>query len=247
MVGRFSSPILAIVAAALLSACGDSLGSQLQQTEGVGLSAGLAKDQKTGRVPREADVFTAAATPGNSAYKIGPQDVIEISVFKVPDLSRAVQVADNGMVNLPLIGDVTAAGKTAQEVERELVKKYGQKYLQSPQVTVSVREYNSQRVTIEGAVKKPGVYPIRGKASLLQFIATAEGLNDSADSMVLVFRQINGKRSAAKFDMSAIRSGTAADPAILSGDVIVASSSVLKETFNTILKALPLAGVFALL
>src|SRR6185369_9112544 len=128
------------------------------------------------------------------------------------------------------------------EVERELVKKYGQKYLQSPQVTVSVREYNSQRVTIEGAVKKPGVYPIRGKASLLQFIATAEGLNDSADSMVLVFRQINGKRSAAKFDMSAIRSGTAADPAILSGDVIVASSSVLKETFNTILKALPLAG-----
>jgi polysaccharide export outer membrane protein len=172
--------------------------------------------------------------------------VIEILVFKVPELSRAVQVADNGTVNLPLIGDVAAAGRTAQELERDLVKRYGAKYLQSPQVTVSVKEYNSQRVTIEGSVKTPGVYPVRGKGSLLQFIATAGGLDPNADSTVIVFRNTGDKRSAAKFDLSAIRSGSIADPAIQSGDVIVASNSAIKETLNNILKVLPLAS-FAVL
>src|SRR5262245_15774306 len=240
-----ANPVLLMVAAVWLHGCGGSLNSELTKAEtktGYGLST-----EPTVKLPREAEALTAAGTPGNNAYKIGPQDTIEIAVFKVPDLSRTVQVADSGTVNLPLIGDVVAAGKTSQQLERDLVKKYGGKYLQSPQVTVSVKEYNSQRVTIEGAVKKPGVYPIRGKGSLLQFIATAEGLDPNADSTVVVFRTTNGKRSAAKFDLASIRSGDTPDPAIQSGDMIVASSSAIKETFNNILKALPIAGVFAML
>jgi polysaccharide biosynthesis/export protein len=240
-----AKPVLLMAAVVLLHGCGSSLNKELAQADtntGYGLSA-----EPTVKLPREAEALTAAATPGSNAYKIGPQDTIEIAVFKVPDLSRTVQVADSGTVNLPLIGDVVAAGKTSQQLERDLVKKYGGKYLQSPQVTVSVKEYNSQRVTIEGSVKKPGVYPIRGKATLLQFIATAEGLDANADSTVVVFRTTNGKRSAAKFDISSIRSGDAADPPIQSGDLIIASSSAIKETFNNILKALPIAGVFAML
>ena len=189
-----------------------------------------------------AEAFTAVATPGNTAYKIGPQDVLEISVFKVPELSRSVQVADNGGINLPLVGEVPAAGKTAQDVERDLTKKLGAKYLQSPQVTVFVKEYNSQRVTIEGAVKKPGVYPIRGKTSLLQFIATAEGLSDDAQSEVVVFRQGDGKRVAGKFDVEEIRAGRAADPAMQQGDVIVVSSSAMKSAWQNFLKAVPAAA-----
>ena len=126
-------------------------------------------------------------------------------MFKVPELSRSVQVADSGTINLPLVGEVPAAGKTAQELERDLTKKLGAKYLQSPQVTVFVKEYNSQRVTIEGAVKKPGVYPIRGKTSLLQFIATAEGLSDDAQSEVVVFRKATASACAGKFDVEEIR------------------------------------------
>jgi polysaccharide export outer membrane protein len=239
---------LLMVAAVWLSGCGGSLNNELAQTEtktGYGLSA---EPSVAGvKLPREAEALTGAATPGSNAYKIGPQDTIEIAVFKVPELSRTVQVADTGTVNLPLVGDVMAAGKTSQQLERELVKKYGGRYLQSPQVTVSVREYNSQRVTIEGAVKKPGVYPIRGKGTLLQFIATAEGLDPNADSTVVIFRTTNGKRLAAKFDITSIRSGSTPDPLIQSGDMIIASNSALKETFNTILKALPIAGVFAML
>jgi polysaccharide export outer membrane protein len=245
---RVLSAVLLTLAAVWLSGCGGGLSNDLTQAD-TKTASGLSADPSATSVklPREAEALTAAGTPGSNAYKIGPQDTIEITVFKVPELSRTVQVADSGTVNLPLVGDVVAAGKTSQQLERDLVKKYGGKYLQSPQVTVSVREYNSQRVTIEGAVKKPGVYPIRGKATLLQFIATAEGLDPNADSTVVIFRTTNGKKSAAKFDIAAIRSGGTPDPVIQSGDMIIASNSAIKETFNTILKALPIAGVFAML
>jgi polysaccharide export outer membrane protein len=100
---------------------------------------------------------------------------------------------------------------------------------------------------VEGAVKKPGVYPIRAKTSLLQSIAMAEGFDAVADSTVVVFRQHDGRRSAAKFDVGHIRAGRAEDPAVQSGDVVVVSSSMMKETFNTLIKLLPATSAFALL
>lgn len=196
---------------------------------------------------RAADKLTSAATPGNKGYKIGPLDVVEFSVFKVPELKRTVQVSGAGTLNLPLVGEIQAAGRTARQVERDLTKKLGAKYLQSPQVTILIKEYNSQRVTVEGAVKKPGVYPLRGKTSLLQVIATAQGLDSVSDSTVVVFRRINGKRLAARFDVGQIRSGEANDPPIQSGDVVVAPTSAMKGAFDTIMKSLPLTTVFALL
>ena len=196
---------------------------------------------------KAANGFISASAPGNTSYKIGPHDVVEISVFKVPELSKSAQVSDIGTVNLPLLGEVPAASKTAQELERDLTKRLGAKYLQNPQVTVFVREYNSQRITVEGAVKKPGVYPLRGKTSLLQTIAQAEGFGDTADTTVVIFRQSEKGRSAARFDVSEIRSGTAEDPVLQSGDVVVVSTSALKEGLNSVMKILPLASVFALL
>lgn len=195
-----------------------------------------------------ADAFVAVTTPGNTAYKIGPEDVLDVSVFKVPELSRSVQVADGGTVNLPLVGEIQAAGKTARDVELDLTKKLGDKYLQSPQVTVYVKEYNSQRVTVEGAVKKPGVYPIRGKSSLLQMIANAGGFEEIADQgAVIVVRQSAGKRYAGKFDLDAIRKGTVEDPAVQQGDVIIANTSDAKAAFQGFIKLLPVANVLTLL
>ena len=191
--------------------------------------------------------IVATAKPVNDAYKIGVLDELEISVFKVKELSKTLQVASTGTINFPLVGQIEAAGKTAQAIEQDLEKKLGAKYLQNPQVTVYVKEYNSQRVTVQGAVRKPGVYPIIGKTSLLQTVAQAQGLNANSDSTVLILRTTNGKRSAAKFDLAAISAGTSADPSIRSGDVIVAGTSAIKKTFNNILKAVPIAGAFALL
>lgn len=187
------------------------------------------------------------ASPPATAYRIGPQDVLDISVFKVPELTKTVQVADSGTINLPLVGEIAATGRTAQEIERDLTKQLGAKYLQNPQVTVFVKEYNSQRVTIEGAVKKPGVYPIRGKSSLLQIIATAEGLTEVAEYDVAVFREINGKRSAAKFDIEKIRSGDTEDPLLQQGDTVVVGTSALAVGYQNFLKAVPIGSFIALL
>ena len=212
------------------------------------LTAGAAKGTGAKAPPsaaKAAEQLTASATPGSNAYKIGPLDVLEISVFKVPEMSKSVQVADSGTANFPLVGDIQVVGRTAQQVERDLAAKLGAKYLQNPQVTLFVKEYNSQRVTIEGAVKKPGVFPIRGHGSLMQFIAMAEGLDPDAGSEVVIFRQTDGKRVAGRFDIARIRAGEAADPPMQSGDVIVVQSSMMKETFNNFIKVLPLVGAFA--
>jgi polysaccharide export outer membrane protein len=249
---------LSLCCALLLTACGASLSNEFKALDAPKaepskgetpsrLSVATHGGGDTKPLARVADKLTSGATPGSSGYKIGPLDVIEFSVFKVPELTRTVQVSETGTVNLPLVGEVSAAGRTARDVEHELTKTLGAKYLQSPQVSILIKEYNSQRVTVEGAVRRPGVYPIRGKLSLLQVIATAEGLDSASDTTVVIFRQIEGKRLAAKFDVGQIRSGDSADPPIQSGDVIVAPTSAMKGTFDTILKSLPIATVFALL
>ena len=126
---------------------------------------GLASDGSTPRqntvggiTPPHETAKTAAfvTATANSAYKIGPLDILDISVFQVPDLTKSVQVSGTGTINLPLVGEIAVAGRTAQEVERDLTSRLGAKYLQNPQVTVYVKDYNSQRVTITGAVNKPG-------------------------------------------------------------------------------------------
>ena len=225
----------------------DARGSSASTSKPAVTSVAKAGEAQSPKAVKAVEALTAAATPGSEGYKIGPQDVLDVSVFKAPELSKSVQVADTGSINMPLLGEVPAAGKTAQEVERDLAAKLGAKYLQKPQVTVFVKEYNSQRVTVEGAVKKPGVYPVRGRMTLLQLVATAEGFGDTAEQTVVVFRNTNGKRSGARFDVAEIRSGAVPDPVILSGDVIIAPTSAMKEAYGMILKALPLATVFALL
>ena len=189
--------------------------------------------------------LTAVSDPASSAYKIGPLDVLEVSVFNVPDLSKTVQVGGAGTVNLPLVGEIPAAGKTSQEIERDLTKRLGAKYLQKPQVTVFIKEYNSQRVTVEGAVKKPGVYPLQRRTTLLQFIATAEGPTENAESDVLIFRQTAGKRTAARFDLDDIRAGKLDDPNVEPGDVIVVNTSAMKLAYQNIWKYLGPMAVFA--
>jgi polysaccharide export outer membrane protein len=183
---------------------------------------------------------------GASAYQIGPQDVLDVAVFKVPDLSKTVQVSEAGTINYPLIGETAAAGKTAREIEQDLTAKLGAKYLQNPQVTVMVKEFNSQRVTIEGAVKKPGIYPLRGGMTLLQLIASAQGLTDVAEDDAVVLRQENGRQKAARFALSEIRSAGAEDLPLQAGDVVIVNTSMTKEAFNTVVKAMPLARFFFL-
>ena len=120
--------------------------------------------------------YAALSDPASKTYKVGPGDVLEVTVFKTPELSKNVQISEAGTINFPLIGELAVAGMTAREIEKELGQGLGAKYLQNPQISVFVKEYHSQRITIEGAVKKPGVYPIAGGLSLLQAVAQAGGI-----------------------------------------------------------------------
>jgi polysaccharide export outer membrane protein len=178
-------------------------------------------------------------------YRIGANDILDVAVYGVPDLNRTVQVDGRGDVVLPLISIVKAAGRTPRDLEADIAKRLGDKYLRSPQVTVFVKEAYGQRVTVDGAVKLPGVVQAKGEMTLLAAIALAQGFTDVADTgAVLVFRQTQQGRTAARFDANAIRSGAAQDPQIFGGDTIVVDESGAKAAFKAVRDSLPAAGVF---
>jgi polysaccharide export outer membrane protein len=185
---------------------------------------------------------------GTTEYRIGAQDLLDISVFLNQDLRREVRVNTIGQISLPLIGTVQAGGKTVEELEKELMELYGKSYLQNPQITVFIKEFTSQRVTLEGAVKSAGIYAIKGKTSLMQAVAMAGGVNmDMADlEAVLVFRTVNGQRMAAKFNLKEIRAGEAADPQIYGDDIVVVGVSKGKWAYSRLLQSLPLFNAFQL-
>ena len=134
---------------------------------------------------------------------VGPQDVLDITVFQAPDLSKSVQVAEDGAISLPLVGQIPAAGKSASQLERDIEARLNARYLKSAQVTVFVKEYNSQRVTVEGAVRSPGVFPLRGNDTLMQVLAKSGGVNrDIASDNAIVFRNADGARTMIRFDIS---------------------------------------------
>lgn len=199
-----------------------------------------------GKVLPPPDTTTASgAYEGASDYRIGSQDLLEISVFGVADLNHQARVNSNGMINVPLVGGVMAGGKTVPELEKELAQQYAEGYLQNPQVSIFVKEYTSQRVTLEGAVNKPGIYPLTGRTTLLQAVAMAEGLDEFADlEGVVLFRHVNGERMAAAFDLAAVRRGDMPDPQVYGDDIIVVERSGSKSAFREFLRTVPALGLF---
>lgn len=165
-------------------------------------------------------------TVANEQVTISAGDMLDIKVFQADELSGKVRVDSNGQISLPLLGTIKVAGLTPIEVETRLKNQLGSKYLQNPQVTVFMEKFTNQRVTLEGEVKKPGVYPITGSVTLLQAIAMAEGLATLADeSKVVLFRRVGDKTKAYNLNLGSIRNGTLRDPYIRGDDRIVVHRS----------------------
>lgn len=159
-----------------------------------------------------------------------------------------MRVNANGQISLPLIGAVMAGGRTITELEQEIARQLMESYLQNPQVTVFVKEYTSQRVTLEGALNKPGIYPLTGTTTLLQAVALAGGLDPMAQrDGIVIFRQIDGKKMAAVFDMSKITDGTVDDPRVYGEDIIVVARSGSRSSLQELIKSAPLLALFFLL
>lgn len=178
-------------------------------------------------------------------YVVGPLDTLEVSVFQVDDLNRTVQVDSQGRIDLPLVGAISAAGSTTAQIQAVIADRLSEKYLQSPQVSVRVKESISQQVTVEGAVTRPGVFPVSGRTTLLQAIALAQGPKPEAnEKQVAIFRTINNRRAAAVFDLTAIRQGKAEDPEVYGNDVVVVERSGAKSFLNELRGIAPILGVF---
>jgi polysaccharide export outer membrane protein len=185
-----------------------------------------------------------AAKP--QAYRIGPGDVLSLQVFQEPELSNdKIQVDDVGRIQLPLAGDILAAGLTAPELSAVIAERLGRDYIRYPQVVVGIVTTREQTVAVEGEVKMPGVYKISPSDTLLSAIARAQSPTNVARlDEIIVFRTVNGRRMGARFDLREIRLGQAADPQILGGDVIVVGFSSLKGVYRDILQAAPLLNIF---
>ncbi|WP_301101392.1 polysaccharide biosynthesis/export family protein [Propionivibrio sp.] len=173
---------------------------------------------------------TELPEPSDEEYRIGANDLLEISVFQVKELDRAVRVNSHGLITLSLIGPVKAAGLSATELEARIAEKLKESYLQDPQVSVFIKEYTSQRVTVEGQVEKAGIYPITGRTTLLQAVALAGGMKEVGDtSTIRVFRlEKNGNRQMILYDLDQVRSGVIADPALKNNDILVVDKSQAK-------------------
>lgn len=186
-----------------------------------------------------------AEAVGRPEYRLGPSDLLTVTVFQVEDLEREVRINNAGQVLLPLIGVVDAAGKTETELALEIAQRYAADWLQNPQVTVFVQEYASRRVTVGGAVEKPGIYPIDSQLTLIQSLALAEGFSEVADlENVLVFRTVGGQRMYARFDVKMIQNGELDDPVLEGEDIVVVDTSSGKVFLQNLIKLAPFVAVW---
>lgn len=174
---------------------------------------------------------------------VAENDLLLVDVFQVNELDREVRVDSRGRISLALIGAVDAKGKTIPELESEIEKRYATNYLQNPEVSVFMKESAGQRITIDGAVRKPGIYGVTSTTTLLQVIALAGGFQEIADEGKLyVYRDFEGRKLVANYDVKDIREGKNADPRIYGGDVIVSFQSGAKVAARNLRQALGLAS-----
>jgi len=171
------------------------------------------------------DATSKPATPAavDSEYKIGPQDVVRIDVWKEPDITRTIPVRPDGKISLPLLNDVQAAGLSAHELATTISKGL-EKYINNPQVTVTVMEINSRRVYVTGEVARAGAIPLLPNMTVLQALSSSGGFTQFARiKNIYVLRQVDGKQVKLPFNYKEVVAGKKAEDNIMlqPGDVIV--------------------------
>ena len=189
------------------------------------------------------DAFAGAVGP---SYLLRPADEISVTVFREEELSvPELTISAEGRISAPLVGEVQAAGMTAQQLEQHLEQLYDARYLRSPDVAVNILNYGSHIVTVEGAVKNPGLYPFNPGTRLTGGMSLAAGPERVADVRdVAIFRQSGEGTMVAKFDYAQVRAGTMLDPVLYPGDRVVVGTDSLSQTWQDILRALPAFGLF---
>jgi polysaccharide export outer membrane protein len=143
-----------------------------------------------------------AQDPSVSEYKIGPKDLLELTVIGFQELNRQYRVSEEGKIGLPYLGEISVEGLSRLELERRLTQLLQEKYLENPQVTVVIVEHQSRRVFLIGAVTTPGPYELMGRLTLLKLISQAGGLTPEAGDEIIVIRQLpDGQKTSLKISV----------------------------------------------
>jgi polysaccharide export outer membrane protein len=205
-------------------------------------ASALARDEAQANVGGQSTLASARASGEMTTdYRISPQDILQIAVFQIKDLDSAVQVGEDGFIALPLVGKIQVRDKTTYEAEQTIAGKLREKYLQSPQVSVSIKQYG-KRITISGEVKAPRVLPDDGATTLSQAVANAGGLSEIGDPTRIHIAQSKDQRVQDEvYNLSDIQAGKARDPLLRGGDIVVAESSGTRVAFKTVKDLLPFA------
>ena len=201
-----------------------------------------------GSVPYEPTGFVAPDTQGqpvaNASHPIGALDTITVNVFGVSSLSGDYKVDAQGKIDYPLLGSVQAQGRTTEVLRNELAAALSRKYLQSPNVQIAIRERAEQTITVDGSVRNPGQFIVKGPTTLLQAVAMAKGTSEDANpSRIIVFRTIRGEKMAGAFDLQDIRRAKAEDPVIYGNDIIIVDGSRARQVYRELMGSLPLLSI----
>lgn len=217
--------LLVAVLAACLSACGSSRSitpSERVQPIETSTAATEKQAQQEREVGTDANAISLARQMADNDYHIGPDDVLEINVFQIEDLSGEYTVNGKGELNMPLIGKVLVAGLTAEDIENALEVMYEQDYLVDPDITVRVTEYQSQQITVLGEVNVPGMYPLKGQTTLMEALALARGVNRIANlEQVIIFREEDSVVYGYLVNAEEVMSGARPDPDVFGNDRIM--------------------------
>ncbi len=176
----------------------------------------------TGVASSAAVTIAASRSVATDAFQIGPEDILDVLVWKNGDLSRTVPVRPDGMISLPLVNDIQAAGLTPSDLRQQITQRLAE-FIPSPEVSVIVREVHSVKVAVLGAVRMPGLFELKSQATVLEMLARAQGLNEFADrGRIVVLRQIGTTTTRIPFNYRNVAAGSAQDNfTVRPGDIIV--------------------------
>ena len=199
-------------------------------------------------------------------YRIGPKDLLELTVIGFEELNKRFRVSEDGKITLPYLGDVTVEGMTRSDLEKKLGRLLEEKYLQNPQVTIMIVEYQSRRVFLIGAVAHSGPYELMGRLTLLKLISQAGGLTPEAGNEIIIIRQLSeGSKTSLKISVDdlLLKGDPSLDVPLQPDDIVSIPADrtvriyvtgrvrtpgaleVKKSNIPTLLRALAQAGGFA--
>ncbi|HYE87419.1 MAG TPA: polysaccharide biosynthesis/export family protein [Vicinamibacterales bacterium] len=185
------------------------------------VTAGVAAAQDAPKATNT-EAAIVRATASTADYQIGPEDVLDISVWKNAELTRRVSVRPDGKISLPLVNDIQASGLTPSELRQQLTARLSE-FVPTPEVAVVVQEVQSLKVSVVGAVKTPGRFTLRSAATVLECIALAQGLTEFANrERIVVLRQNGNTTQRIPFNYRKVADGSEQDNFLVKpGDIIV--------------------------